>query len=267
MASAILDQVVAWGLPYLIGRVYLADVDALEDLAQAIAIGGLYATFLSACSRSGSARCSAVWVYGIGELARHSLRWLSSQGLPVDRPRARHVDDERVLDLTCSGPPGRSRRSGASPFGMLMLALVGDDGALQIDRGDRPDGLWLDHFLGGQADQAALAIWLLIAISPIYCVTRTYAALVGPGDRGLLEGHGRRGTGRLLSYRLNMERLLADRALERPIFGWGRFNRFQLLTRRGDADRPGRVLDHRRWGPRGWSACRACSRCSSCRWS
>jgi tetratricopeptide (TPR) repeat protein len=36
-----------------------------------------------------------------------------------------------------------------------------------------------------------------------------------------------------LEYRLNMENLLTARALERPIFGWGRFNRFQITMASG----------------------------------
>ena len=35
--SAMLDQVIAWGLPYLIGRAYFPDLDGLRDLAMGIA--------------------------------------------------------------------------------------------------------------------------------------------------------------------------------------------------------------------------------------
>ena len=63
--SATIDLLVSWGFPYLIGRVYLDDVDALKDLAQAIAIGGL--CYVPLCLFE--IRFSPVlagWVYGMG---------------------------------------------------------------------------------------------------------------------------------------------------------------------------------------------------------
>jgi hypothetical protein len=39
--SAVFAQVVVWGVPYLLGRLYFADLEALRDLALAIVVGGL----------------------------------------------------------------------------------------------------------------------------------------------------------------------------------------------------------------------------------
>ncbi len=39
--SGVMNQVVAWGLPYMVGRLYLKDLNALRDLAVAVVIGGL----------------------------------------------------------------------------------------------------------------------------------------------------------------------------------------------------------------------------------
>ena len=39
--SASLDQIAAWGVPYLMGRLYLTDLASLRDLAIGILIGGL----------------------------------------------------------------------------------------------------------------------------------------------------------------------------------------------------------------------------------
>jgi hypothetical protein len=39
--SSVLAEVVAWGLPYLIGRVYFTDLEGLRELALGIVIGGL----------------------------------------------------------------------------------------------------------------------------------------------------------------------------------------------------------------------------------
>ena len=39
--SAVLEQIMSWGLPYLIGRAYFTDLAGLRELALGIAIGGL----------------------------------------------------------------------------------------------------------------------------------------------------------------------------------------------------------------------------------
>ena len=79
-----------------------------------------------------------------------------------------------------------------------------------------------------------LLVWLVIAISPFYCVTRAFDIWSG---REIVEisrvmvGEDRAAS---LQYRLNMERMLADRGLERPVFGWGRFNRSQIMNAKGE---------------------------------
>lgn len=42
--SGILNQIVSWGVPYLIGRLYFSDVDGLRELAMGIFVGGLVYT-------------------------------------------------------------------------------------------------------------------------------------------------------------------------------------------------------------------------------
>ncbi len=39
--AATMNELVFWGFPYLVGRIYLTDLDAMKDMAQAIAIGGI----------------------------------------------------------------------------------------------------------------------------------------------------------------------------------------------------------------------------------
>src|SRR5690606_11933457 len=40
-ASFVLDQLMVWGGPYIVGRMYLRDPGAMRELAMAIVIGGL----------------------------------------------------------------------------------------------------------------------------------------------------------------------------------------------------------------------------------
>ena len=229
-----MEQLVSWGFPYLIGRVYLDDLDALRDLAQAIAIGGL-STSPSACSRSDSVQCwrdgSTGWVTGRASVTAAIVPRYSYHGLELGM----WMTNASLIGymLWSSGTIKTIR--GIS-FGWLLLALMvttvlcKSTGALALLVFGMTL-LWV-----ARRFKWPLLVWLVIAISPTYCVTRAFDIWSGREAVEISRATVGEDRAESLQYRLNMESMLADRGLERPIFGWGRFNRSQIINATGDAD-------------------------------
>ena len=231
-ASAILEQVVAWGLPYLIGRLYLTDLEGLRDLAEAVVVGGLLYVPLCLVEIRLSPRLCG-WVYGLWswEGTRYGgfrPKVFLTTGLELGMWMT-----NATLVAYALWSFGTIKSIRGHSFGMLSLALLattilckatGAIGLLIVGAGF----LWVARRTG-----RSWPIWILLAIPPTYTSMRTTQfwsgqqvvefanSIVGPERAQSFE------------YRLGMENMLTTRALERPAFGWGRFNRFQLTRADG----------------------------------
>ena len=207
---------------------------ALKDLAQAIAIGGL--CYIPLCLfEIRFSPVLAAWVYGI------QVSWLGvryggyrpnvflSTGLELGMWMANASLISYVLWSS-----GTIKVIKSVPFVMLMLALVVTSVLCKSTGAVGLMVFGLTIFWVVRRFKWPVAIWLLIAVPPLYCVTRAYD--IWSGKEIVDFATATVGAERAASYqyRLNMERLLADQALERPIFGWGRFNRSQLLNAKGE---------------------------------
>ena len=231
-ASAMLEQVVSWGMPYLIGRAYLTDIEGIRDLAQAIAIGGLLYMPLCLIEIRLSPILSGM-VYGLN-------RWEGTR-YGGYRPRVFLLNGlELGMWMTNAAlisyvlwSSGTIKTIRGVAFGTLTLALSAttvlckSTGALAL----LVVGvmvMWAVRRIG-----RAWPIWILVAISPIYAVTRTTQLWQGREVVEFSKATVGEDRAQSFEYRLGMENLLTSRALERPVFGWGRFNRFQVVTSTG----------------------------------
>ena len=233
-ASAMLEQIVNWGLPYLIGRVYLTDLDSMRDLALGIAIGGLI--YMPLCLFE--IRFSPVletWVYGTyhWEALRYGgyrPKVFLSHGLELGlwMTNASLV----TYQIWASGAVKLLR---GLPFGKLTLALIittvlcKSTGALSLLLAGVMV-LWLTRRL-----KRSWAVWLLIAIVPAYTISRAFNLWSGAEAVAFSQAVFGEERASSFEYRLNMENQLAKHALDQPIFGWGRFNRNQILNSQGQA--------------------------------
>ena len=222
--SDALGQIIVWGLPYLLGRLYFGTLDDLRYFIVAMVVGGLFYVPLCLFEIRMSPRLLGD-VYGISH-------W---QGIRLGGYRP-HVFFWTGLEcgmwMTAASLSGwwlwrcgALKRVGSYAFGPLLVALLVTNvlcrstGALLL-------------FLGGVVLQwltarfrTKLFMTALILAGPLYVGVRALdlwsgqqavdlaAALVGP-DRA-----------ESLGYRFMCERLIADHALKQPIFGWGGFTR------------------------------------------
>ncbi len=238
-ASACIQEVIGWGIPYVIGRVYLGDADGMIKLSRGIAIAGLiYIPFLIV-----EMRLSPVFdlmVYGL-------FKWEGTR-FGVFRP---HVFLSNGLELgmwmacTCFAAiglwsSGAVKRLWGWPFSWLTSALFIMTFAI------RATGAFVLLIMGlvairvARSTRGSWPAWALILMSPVYCSTRLTGLFSGNElvtVVGALTGDGERVNS--IAFRFQQEDIMMRSAMKRPLFGWARaggFNRTAQGTNEAISD-------------------------------
>ncbi len=234
--TAILDQVIVWGLPYLIGRMYFTDLESLRDLAMGLVIGGLvYLPFLALESLISPQLHRMVYGY-------HAHSFQQTKRLGGWRPTVFMQHGLRVaMWMTATALTAMWlwwSRSVKRLWGVPMLWLVV---ALMVGVVlTKSVGAWL-AFVAGAGCLAsvkylktpALAAIILIAV-PGYMTVRT---VVGWDAAVLVDAaHAVAGPERAASLqtRIDNEDLLKAKAMQQPLFGWGRWGRNRVYDEFGN---------------------------------
>lgn len=232
--SGALDRTLHWGLPYLIARVALGDAQGLRLLTMALFVGGLlYVPFCLYEVRMspqlhkifyGWHQHSFAQTYRLGGFRptvflQHGLAvgmWMSAAtlaGVWLWRTGAARIHGVimpwlvSVLFVTtvlCKS------------LGSLLLLAAG------------LGALWLTRRLG-----SALPILALTFIPPVYVVARVSDAWTGEDLVALIDEYAGPERAQSVQFRLDNEVLLRDRALERPLLGWGGWGRNRVKDERG----------------------------------
>jgi tetratricopeptide (TPR) repeat protein len=231
--SAALDQVFNWGLPYLIGRLYITDLDSCRDLCLGIAIGALL--YIPICLFE--LRMSPILelrVYGVFRFepmryGGYRPKGFLSTGLELGMWMTNATMISYLLWSSGAVKSLRGYSFGTLTAGLAVITVMCKaSGALSL----LVFGLVILRLVRWTG--RAWPVWLLIAIPPIYTFTRTLNLWSGQEVVQIAEKTLGPARAESFAYRLNMENLLAQKALIRPIFGWGRFNRSQILDKNGE---------------------------------
>jgi tetratricopeptide (TPR) repeat protein len=223
-------QVITWGLPYLLGRLYFSTLEDLRFFAVAMVVGGIcYMPFL-------------LWeiltqpsllhdIYGIGSV-KSEIR------MGGQRP---HVFFSRGLEcgmwMTAAALAGlwlwycgALKKIASIPFGVILPILL----AMTVLC--RSLGALVLLILGAPLLWVSVRFrtrWLMIGllcVGPVYATLR--ASNMWSGRHAVEFAIRVVGAGRAesLGYRFQCEDQLAKKALERPIFGWGGWGRARVLV-------------------------------------
>ena len=233
--SEIVRQFVTWGLPYLIGRVYFSDLEGIRELAIGIFIGGLiYVPFCWWEIRMSPQLHR--WVYGFRQhsffqnmrdggyrpmvFMQHGLMvgaWMGATtliGVWLWRARTlRQVWDVPMYVLV----PAMILTVYLCKSRYAMLLLIIGVGALYMVTWTR----------------LRVLIVLLLMIPPIYMIVRAEGMVTGDGMISMARDMFNEERAESLAYRLNNENILAERALERPYFGWGSWGGYRVTDEYG----------------------------------
>lgn len=237
--SATVENVVIWALPYLIGRVYFNDVEGLRELAIGIFVGGLiYMPF-------------ALWEVRMSpQLHRQIYGWrqhsfLQQMRFGGFRPM---VFMEHGLTVamwftiaTLSGAwmwyAGRLKRLWGVPTLICFLA------ACITLVFSRTVGAWV-LFIAGAGTlfgvyhlRSAFPLIVLVMLPIGYMTARTVGGWSGEQLVTMTENAVNPGRAQSLEFRLHHEGEIADRAMKRPLFGWGRFGRWRIRDEATGRDR------------------------------
>ena len=235
-----LDQIFTWGLPYLVGRLYFTDATGLRALALAIVIGGLaYVPLCLIEIRLSPQLHRLVYGYHQHQFAQsmrgggfrptvfmeHGLMvgmWMATASLLAVWLWA--MQGLRRISL-----PAIGRVSFAGPLMILLVTTVlcKSYGALALLCVGLAT-LFVSRALGTRAILATLLL-----VPPLYCVTRSAGIFEG---RGLVETAAGIDLERAesLAFRLRNEDLLVEKALQRPVFGWGGWSRARVYDWKGE---------------------------------
>jgi tetratricopeptide (TPR) repeat protein len=232
--SVTLDPITFWGLPYLIGRVYFTDLEGLRELALGFAIGGLvYVPFCFFEMRFSPITTQIV--YGFSSWEMTGLRYggyrprvFLRTGLELGMWMANAT--LICYQLWYSGAVKRIRN-----FSMGFLTLV----LIVTSILCKSTGAILLLFFGiailwvTKRTRWSWILLLVVAIPPAYSISRGFNLWSGKEAVDLIRSTLGEERAQSCQYRLDMENLLAGRAREQPIFGWGRFNRNQVISKAG----------------------------------
>ena len=222
--SDALRQFMYWGLPYLLGRLYFSDAEGLRSFAVAMVIGGL--AYVLPC----------LWEMRMSPQLLADIYGISGwQGTRLGGYRP-HVFFKTGLELgmwmTAASLTGwwfwrcgLLKRLGSFPFGSVLLpillgttVLCRSTGALVLLAGGIVV-LWASSRF-----KTRMLLMALVLAGPVYVALRIPKLWSGRQMVDLIEGFNPE-RAESLGYRFMCEELLVARALERPVFGWGGWNR------------------------------------------
>ncbi len=230
--SAVLSHLFSFGMPYLIGRLYLNDFGAIRLFALGMVVGGL--AYLPLCLIE--MRLSPILgnlIYGIYSYegtrnGGYRPRVFLSTGLETGIWMANA--SLIVFWLRSSGSVKTIR---GYPIGVLTLAL------LVVSLLCRAAGA-MSLMLVGMAclvlvrsTKKTWPVWILIALPPVYEVSRTSGAWSGKEAVEISSAVFGGERAQSLEYRVMMEEVMIKRATQRTLLGWGRFGGFLEVDKSG----------------------------------
>ncbi len=232
--SAAFQQTVTWGLPYLLGRVYLGTADGLRELAAGLLAGGL--AYVPLCwfeIQRGPELHRLLYGYYQHELEQ-AIRFggwrpmvFMDHGLMV----ALWMVSASVIGVWLWRTGAVSRRW-RTPLACLVLALVITTLFLKSVNAWVLLPLGIALLFLSTRQRGPLLVWMLIALVLLYVTVRATglwdAEVMVQGASALLGEE----KGQSLAFRVHTEELLAARAREQPLLGWARWGRSLLWNER-----------------------------------
>ena len=236
--SASVHQLVIWGIPYLIGRIYFDDWVAARELALAIFVGGLIYVPLCLYEIKMSPQLHAI-VYGYHQTSFAEMHrfggWrpavFMQHGLMVGMWMT--AASLMGIWLWGSGSVRRIRGWSLAPLVVLVLVttvLCKSAGALLLLGAGIALFFMLRHLRTG------VVVLVLAALPPAYIATRTVGGWKGAELLDAAAAISKERSASLRTRLLN-EDLLAGKALQQPLFGWGGWGRNRVYDQETGEDR------------------------------
>ncbi|MCC7147540.1 MAG: hypothetical protein IT443_13955 [Phycisphaeraceae bacterium] len=231
--SAMQTQIVNWGLPYLIGRVYMDDLRGLYDLAMGIVISALiYAPFCLYEMRFSPMLNRMVYGFSQHNWSGHRLGgW---------RPSVFMQNGLAVALWMCLAAlvgfwlwrTGAFKRLWGIPAGWVAAILMFMALACRGLGGIVALGIGLICMQGVRWTGRLWPVWLVVGISVFYVTTRTAGWWHGEPAVSIAQMIDK-DRAASFEFRLRNEDILVNKAMQRPAFGWGSWGRSRVYNEKG----------------------------------
>jgi hypothetical protein len=170
--SSIMAAFISWGLPYLVGRVYLTDLESFADLARAITIGGLlYVPLCLLEMRLSPVLSGALYGYSPWEGIRYGgfrPRVFLNNGLALSA---------WMMNVAIIGyalwSSGVIKSIRGVPFAFLALTLVATSVLCKSTGATILMATGLAIYWVSKRTKLTIFLWLAVAVPPVYCTVRT----------------------------------------------------------------------------------------------
>lgn len=225
--SGVMARSIQYGIPYAIGRAYFSDLLGLRQLAFAVVIGGLIYVPLCLFEVRMSPKLHLL-LYGY-----HPHLFSSTHRLGGWRPMVFQggglalgmwMASASLLGtwLVLGGAVKERQRGLVVPlvFALVVTTLLCKSLGALVLLGTGLAALLLARWLG-----RAWPVLLLTLVPPTYVALRATETWTGEGLVAAVAEHVSPERAQSLQFRLDNERVLAAKALERPLLGWGGYGR------------------------------------------
>jgi hypothetical protein len=225
--SACLSEIVLWGIPYYLGRVYFSDWEAIRELAIGVFVGGLIYMPLTWLEMRMSPQLHK-WVYGYHQ---HQFAQTIRDGGYRPMVFMQH-GIACAMWMTAAAIVGVWLwATGAikqiatvpvyilSPLLVITAAMCHSAGALVLLVAGLGTFFWVRWY------QNALPLLAMMLFIPGYVTLRASGTWTGDSLVGFSQKAFGDDRAKSLQHRLDAENLLTQKALRQPWFGWGRWNR------------------------------------------
>ena len=236
-ATAAFDHLVLWGLPYLIGRIYLTNYTAFRDVAVGLVIGAMTYIPFAIWEMRMSPQLHAK-IYGVPARTNWEswgfvplLQWKPTVFMDTPFSVTMLMGMAALVALVMSRWRIGQRALGV-PLGPLAGVLVVMTVMCKVWSGILMMGTGVGVMLLSRTFNTRVLLIALLLVPPLYMVSRAAGRWSGEPVPALVAQLSERRADSF-SVRLRHERMLADRAMQRPIFGWGGWGRWRVTDDRG----------------------------------
>lgn len=231
-----ITMMLIWGIPYYIGRIYLTDIHAIREAATAIVVMGLIYAPLCLFEIQFSPQLHRIF-YG-----KHQHSFAQTYRFGGYRPMVFMQHGLAVglfmaaASLTCFWlwRCGTLKHIWGIPTSWLTLFLMGMTVLCKSSGGVALMLMGLAVLASIWSMRTAVPLVLLVAIAPVYMVTRALGLFDGKalvGAVAMVVNEERAGS---LQFRIDAENQLAKKALQKPLFGWGGWDRSKAFNASGE---------------------------------
>jgi hypothetical protein len=236
--SAVVRQIIVWGIPYALGRVLSPDTRFLFALAKALLIGAvIYAPLCLVESRL--APQLHEWVYGIPGRSNWEqvdffgpLRWKATVFLESQLELTPLMGIATLFGLWL-WRRGKVQRVGGMALGWLVpvaatAAVLGKSfGGLSLTLAGAGVLLLTQRF------RTMLFLSVFCCVTPLYVASRTLGWWSGQDVVDFLKEDVSSVRARSFQFRLKNEDMLLAKSFQRPIWGWGSWGRSHTTDQNG----------------------------------